>query len=275
LWSVVDMRKGAKKSKGPWWCGKMRRWKRLKWLIKGLRGYFDGAEIKFVDKEALEVIDGPIIFGCHPHGIFGLSALINFGLGAFDGGFGEALPRSRPVHILTLRFSFLVPFWRDLLVRFGLGPVDRQTCRRVLGEAGHSVAVVVGGAREALHSRPGQYEIILKKRRGLFKLAVEQHTPIVPVFSFGDVDLYDQVSLPWPVSWLQVLVMKLTGFSLPFPSGRFGSLLPFRKRLMTVVGRPIDPKGKSVEELHDCYIEQVREIFMKYSPKNCKELIIK
>ena len=275
LWAVVDKKKNGKR-KGPWWCGKMRKLKGMNWLIKGVRGYFDGAEIKFVDKTAIEMIKGPIIFGCHPHGIFGLSPLINFGIGAaLEGGVGESLPTSKPIHVLTLRFSFLIPFWRDLLMRFGLGPVDKETCRKVLKEAGHSIAVVVGGAREALYARPGHYEIILKKRRGLFKLAVEQETSIVPVFSFGDVDLYEQVNLPWPISLIQILSMKLIGFSLPFPSGRFGTLLPLRRRLMTVIGKPIDPKGMSVEELQNVYIEQVQEIYFNYSPKNSEKLLIK
>lgn len=273
LWTVVDRKRNCKR-KGPWWCGKMRKWKGLNWLIKGVRGYFNGAEIKFIDKAEIEKIKGPIIFGCHPHGIFGLSTLINFGIGAFEGGVAEALPKSKPIHVMTLRFSFLIPFWRDLLMRFGLGPVDKETCRKVLKEAGHSIAVVVGGAREALYSRPGHYEIILKKRKGLFKLAIEHETPIVPVFCFGDVDIYDQVPLPWPISLIQVLSIKLTGFSLPFPSGRFGTLLPLRRRLMTVIGKPIEPKGLSVEELHSVYIEQIKEIYFNYSLKNSNELII-
>jgi 2-acylglycerol O-acyltransferase 2 len=279
LWTVVDRTKKRKgNQKGPWWCGKMRQLKGLNWLIKGVRGYFDGAEIKFVDKMAIERIEGPIIFGCHPHGIFGLSPLINFGIGAFEGGVAEALPKSKPIHVLTLRFSFLIPFWRDLLMRFGLGPVDKETCRRVLKDAGHSIAVVVGGAREALYARPGHYEIILKKRKGLFKLSVELKTPIVPVFCFGDVDIYDQVPLPWPFSLLQALSMKLTGFSLPLPTGRFGTLLPLRRRLKMIFGKPIDSKGMSVDELHQVYMDQVKEIYFNYQELEQgkgKELIIK
>ena len=270
VWTAVDMKRNGQR-----WCRKMRKLRELSWLVKGVRGYFEGAEIKFVDKKAVEEIKGPIIFGCHPHGIFGMSTLINFGIGAFEGGVAESLPKNRPIHILTLRFSFLVPFWRDLLMRFGMGPVDKETCRRVLREAGDSIAVVVGGAREALYSRPGNYEIILKKRRGLFKLAVEEDTPIVPVFCFGDVDLYEQVTLPWPISLIQMLSIKLLGFSLPFPSGRFGSLLPFRKRLLTVIGKPINPKGMSAEQVHNVYIEQVEQIYKNYAPNPKCELIIR
>lgn len=273
-WAVWDMklRKGLA---SPWWCGKMKSRMGIEWLVKGVRSYFGGAKIKFIDKKAVESIKGPTIFGCHPHGIFGISTLINFGFGAHVGGIATELPGSKLIHVLTLRLSFFIPFWRDLLVRFGLGPVDKKTCRRVLREAEHSIAVVLGGAREALNSRPGHYEIILKKRTGLFKIAIEEQKMIIPTFSFGDVDLYEQISLPWPLKHLQTLSMYLVGFSLPIPRGRFGTILPFRRDLFTVVGRPIDPRGKSVEELQTEYIKGLQEIYELNAPKNSSELIIK
>lgn len=236
----------------PWWEKKKPKWKRLKWFTEGIRGYFSGAAIEFLDRESLK--EGPMIFGCHPHGIFGLNTLINM---AIDSELFEEI-LGCPIHVLTLRLSFLVPIWRDILVRFGLGPVDGVTCRRVLRDAKHCIAVVLGVAREALHSRPGNYELILEKRKGIFR---EENKPIVPVFSFGDVDLYNQITLPWPLNLLQGLSVKLFGFSLPFPSGRFGTLLPFRRKLWMVVGRPIYPNGKSVDELHSAYKQQLIEIF--------------
>lgn len=266
LWVGYDMRR-SRWSSGTNKKPQKRRWKSnsYSWLIKGVRGYFNGAQIKFIDKSAVERIKGPMIYGCHPHGIFGLSTLINFGIGAQEeGGIVEALPEAAPIHLLTIRFSFLIPFWRDLLLGFGLGPVDRATCRDTLRNSKHSIAVVIGGAREALNSRPGNYELILERRKGIFKLAIEENVPIVPVFSFGDVDLYHQIQLPWPVSLLQSLSIKMTGFSLPLPSGRFGTILPMRKRLFTVVGRPIHPKGKRVEELHGEYKSQIQEIFKEF-----------
>lgn len=262
-WTLLLMRR-------PWWNGK--RFKNVNWLVTGLRGYFEGAKIKFIDKSEVEKVNGPMIYCCHPHGIFGLSTLINFAIGSDYEGITALLPSSCPIHVLTLRLSFLIPFWRDLLVGFGLGPVDKNSCRQVLKEAGHGIAVVVGGAREALYSHPGRYEIILEERKGIFKLSVEENVPIIPVFSFGDVDLYDQIILPWPVSLLQRLSMKFFGFSMPMPTGRFGTILPFRRRLFTVIGKPIHPNGRDVNELHSVYKEQLIEIFSSFESK--KTLII-
>ena len=278
LWVGYDMKiiaKGESGGGGPWWCGKTRRWKGKTWLIEGVRGYFSGAQIRFIDKDAVEEIKGPMIFGCHPHGIFGLSTLINFGIGAHEGGIIEALPEAPPIHVLTLRLSFLIPFWRDILVRLGLGPVDRITCRDILKKSKHSIAIVIGGAREALNSRPGYYELILERRKGIFKLALEENVPIVPVFSFGDVDLYDQINLPWPLHFFQTLSIKMTGFSLPLLSGRFGTILPIKRRLFTVIGKPISPKGKCIEEFHSEYMAQLHEIFNEFASKEDGNLIIK
>ena len=274
LWAGYDMMVDRKDRVKPWWSGKTRRWKGKSWLVAGVRGYFNGVEIKFIDKDSVCKIKGPIIYGCHPHGIFGLSTLINFGLGSHEGGIVEALPDAAPVHVLTLRLSFLIPFWRDILVRLGLGPVDRVTCREILKESKHSIAIVIGGAREALNARPGHYELILEKRKGIFKLAMNENVPIIPVFSFGDVDLYNQIALPWPASLLQSLSIKMTGFSLPVLSGRFGTILPIRRRLFTVIGRPMFPKGKCLDEFHSEYKSQLREIFSEFASKDTGQLII-
>lgn len=53
---------------------------------------------------------------------------------------------------------------------------------------------MIGGAQEALNARPGMYKLVLKRRKGFVKLAIETGTPIVPVFSFNEVEVYDQPS---------------------------------------------------------------------------------
>ena len=56
---------------------------------------------------------------------------------------------------VTLPVGFYIPFWREFL--FGLGFVDSgaKTLKRVLKQ-GESLMIVVGGAEEALLSRPGR-----------------------------------------------------------------------------------------------------------------------
>jgi 1-acyl-sn-glycerol-3-phosphate acyltransferase len=45
-----------------------------------------------------------------------------------------------------------------------------------------------------LDAHPGTNDIILDKRKGFIRLALLTGTPIVPVFVFGENDLFFQVS---------------------------------------------------------------------------------
>jgi len=51
---------------------------------------------------------------------------------------------------------------------------------------GSAITIVVGGAEESLHARPGVMELILKKRHGFIRMAVESGSLLVPILSFGE-----------------------------------------------------------------------------------------
>ena len=51
---------------------------------------------------------------------------------------------------------------------------------------GSAITIVVGGAEESLHARPGVMELVLKKRHGFIRIAIESGSLVVPVLSFGE-----------------------------------------------------------------------------------------
>ena len=55
---------------------------------------------------------------------------------------------------------------------------------------------VVGGAHEAEHAFPNTNRLVLKKRLGFIKLALRTGSFLVPVFGFGENDLWDQLENP-------------------------------------------------------------------------------
>ena len=55
---------------------------------------------------------------------------------------------------------------------------------------------MVGGAEESLNARPGIYKLVLKNRKGFVRIAIETGASLVPVFSFGEVEVYDQMYHP-------------------------------------------------------------------------------
>lgn len=98
IWAIIDRPKEKIKL---WWC-REEELEEFGLVREGIKGYFEGAEIKFVDADAFKEKRGePMIFGCHPHGIFGLSPLINT---ALCNKIDELL--GCPIHVLTLSISF-------------------------------------------------------------------------------------------------------------------------------------------------------------------------
>lgn len=75
-------------------------------------------------------------------------------------------------HLLTLSAQLIMPFYRDYLMCLGVGLVTKKSIHSILSRW-HSVTIVVGGAHESLLSRPGMNRLILNKRKGFVKIALE------------------------------------------------------------------------------------------------------
>lgn len=68
----------------------------------------------------------------------------------------------------------IFPFFRDLLMAFGLCDVSRESIEHILCKQGQGnvAIVVVGGAAESLDAHPGFYRLTLKNRKGFIKMAI-------------------------------------------------------------------------------------------------------
>ncbi|KFP27247.1 2-acylglycerol O-acyltransferase 2, partial [Colius striatus] len=164
----------------------------------------------------------------------------------------------------------------------GLIPSDKQSASYVLKkpEGGNMLAIIVGGAQEALDARPGSCTLMLKNRKGFVRLAIEHGTPLVPIFSFGENDLYDQVRNPKGscLRWLQHRLQRIMSISLPLFHARgifqysFG-LMPYRRPICTVVGKPIPvqkkykPSEEEVDRVHQKYLDELCKLFEEHKAK--------
>lgn len=218
------------------------------------------------------------IFGYHPHGIISHGAFAAFATEAL--GFAQLFPGITNA-LLTLDSNFRIPLYRDYLLRLGLASVSRESCENILGKGGHdgegmgrAVTIVIGGAREALDAQPRYLRLVLKRRKGFVKLAIRTGADLVPVLAFGENELYDQVSSDsHPVIHkMQLMVKKSLGFTLPLfhARGVFNydvGLLPYRRPLNIVVGRPIKvermqrPENGYVDEIHALYVEELERLW--------------
>lgn len=115
------------------------------------------------------------------------------------------------------------------------------------------------------------------------KQALRYGAPLVPVYSFGEVDIFNQASNP-EGSFLKKLQRFLTryvfGFSPPLIIGRgvfnysFGIIpMPYRRPINTVVGKPIEvekvenPSQEDIDSLHETYVKGLIDLFEENKTK--------
>ncbi len=226
--------------------------------------------------------DRPYIFGCHPHGIISLGAFCNFATEAT--GFEKKFP-GIDLRLLTLKANFRIPFYGFYLSMLGLCDASKESCNYILEKGhGNSILLVLGGAKESLDAHPSsQYILTLKNRKGFVKIALANGASLVPVFSFGENDLYDQIANPRgsKLRQIQMLIQKRLGYATPFFKGRgifqyAVGFLPNRHAIDTYVGEPIHlPKlerakitSDIVDKYHAEYMEALKRLFDTYKAEH-------
>ena len=139
--------------------------------------------------------------------------------------------------------------------------------------------MVPGGALEALHAHPGVMKFYFKRRKGFVRLALETQTQLIPVIGFGENDIFDTLNLSCsetvrsstPVKdssigliWdIQQWLIKTTTFSLPILT----RMVPKRKPINVVVGKPVEFKSNDVEECHRLYQDAVQKLYDDHKAK--------
>ncbi|KAK7925414.1 hypothetical protein WMY93_007724 [Mugilogobius chulae] len=205
-------------------------------LWEYMRDYFP---IKLVKTSDLDPKHN-YVMGFHPHGVLVAGAFTNFCV--YATGFRQLFPGITS-YMLMLPLWFRAPFFRDYIMCAGLIPSDKESASYPLQQrrGGTAVVIAVGGAPEALDAHPGTFNVLLAKKKGFIKMAMEQGAHLVPIFSFGENEVFDQVENSrgtW-LRWTQERLQGLMGISLPLFHARgvfqysFG-LMPYRKHIHTV-----------------------------------------
>ncbi|KAM7235998.1 hypothetical protein CapIbe_013184, partial [Capra ibex] len=217
--------------------------------------------------------------GFHPHGIGVIGAFTNLCMEGM--GFSSVFPGICS-HLMMLNMWFCFPFFRDYIMSMGLVSADKESAAHILSRkgGGNLLSIIVGGIQEALTARPGAYKLVLQNRKGFIRLALIHGAALVPIFSFGENDVFDQVENS-PGSWLhwfQDRLLKTTRFSIPLFYGRgvfqySVGFMPYRWPITTVVGKPIKvqktphPSQEEVDRLHQCYIKELSNLFATHKLK--------
>lgn len=159
---------------------KIRRFARNALPFRLMKEYLNVELVRDNSEDKVEQLDPsrPYLFLYHPHGIIGIGCNTAFTTNACN--FDKLFPGIRR-SVCTLNASFLVPFYRECLLANGLISANKKTIVRQLNE-GKSIVLVPGGASEALLTHPGQYVIVLKKRKGFIRLALSTGKDMFPSY---------------------------------------------------------------------------------------------
>lgn len=241
-------------------------------LFKYMRDYFPISLVKTTELDPAR----NYIFCYHPHGALSDGLAISFGSEALQ--FSEKFPGIVP-HIGVHSYMGWSPIFRDVVMGLGIVSVSHESCKFVLTKQGpgHSVAIVVGGSPEVLTMFPGSYILTLERRRGFIKLALETGSPLVPVFGFGQNDVFNikQPKIdflltykPGRSNWEKWSKIFLKCATLVM-CGRFG-VMPYPHPIAVVVGSPIpvekveNPSEQQINKLHSEYKEKLIELFEQH-----------
>lgn len=257
--------------------GRSSRWVRGWWLWRYVRDYFPARLIKTAELDPAR----NYILGYHPHGIMCLGAFSNFVPTTDD---GSVLSPGIRTCALSLNLNFMFPFHREFQLSYGVCSADRESLQYILTKqgTGHAALIAVGGAQESLdaHKDSSVITLTLMKRKGFVRNAIKCGADLVPVFSFGETDIFHQLKNP-PGSrlrWLQEKLKSVAGFAPPVFYGQ-GVLpytwgyIPLREKIVTVVGKPIhverneSPTEEEVDSLHGKYVDSLKQLFEDHKEK--------
>lgn len=219
------------------------------------------------------------LFGYHPHGIICLGA-IHMITNGLNSTFINLFPGLRP-RLCMLSFWFKIPIFREYIMAAVIPPTKTSIKNYLNKGPGRVAMLVVGGAAESLLAKPNYPKILLKPRFGFIKCAVTSGVPLVPVFGFGENDIWDQDPQPeeGTFAWkMNKYLNKKFGVEVPKFKGRgflnyTGGVLPFRRPIHVVVGKPIqtiknaNPSAEYLREVHAKYIEGLLEIYNENKEK--------
>ena len=181
-----------------------------------------------------------------PHGIFPFALAFSC---LPQQGYEETWGVFRPVVATATKLFPLVKTFISWM-----GGIDAS--RRAVSSALNSsdiVGISPGGIAEMFETypKPGFHrnDEGFRVRQGIFKLALKHNRPVIPIYCFGATKMLRRVQLPAFIESLS----RILKISICLFFGKMGLPIPFRQRLMYVMGKTIYPplnveSGQLLEE---------------------------
>ena len=237
-------------------------WAKATNFSRGLRSYFDAELIV----EGVWKQDKTYLLMYHPHSLFGIAYTLitryiyeTYGtLFLFTGADVIAY----------------LPLLRRIMCWWGFTSVSAPSMKRNLtqGYPYNGLMLQVGGIAEMFYGTDCE-QIILKKRLGFCKLALQTGCCLVPCYVFGANEMYTRLFGP---DSLLAKISSVMRTSLVVWYGRWGipfGVVPHKVKMVIALGTPIEvekveqPSSAQIEALHAKYVEEIRALFDRHKGK--------
>eukprot|EP00592_Proboscia_alata_P015144 CAMPEP_0194395144 /NCGR_PEP_ID=MMETSP0174-20130528/124256_1 /TAXON_ID=216777 /ORGANISM="Proboscia alata, Strain PI-D3" /LENGTH=383 /DNA_ID=CAMNT_0039191039 /DNA_START=74 /DNA_END=1225 /DNA_ORIENTATION=+ len=218
-----------------------------------------------------DVTKDPAILAIIPHGLFPF-ALAFPALGTEDTV--RAFGRFRTVVATATKYF---PFINTVLAWLGAVDASRSAVSKTLS-LGDRIGLAPGGIAEMFegypkpNTHPDDEYTILANRKGFIRMAIQHNVPVVPIYAFGATKLFKRFQLPEVFE----TVSKMLRISICVFFGRFGLPIPFRQRLLYVMGCPVFPPDigdvavgseeyrRLVDDMHAKFSERLLDLFDRH-----------
>ena len=162
----------------------------------------------------------------------------------------------------------------------GIYTPSTYTAMKKVLEGGKSLAVALGGAEEIIHTRPGAMKLLVTPRKGVFKMALETGTPLIPVLTYGENEAYSIYRSPFLDSILRLCVEHGIFFFIPTVDSLWQWLgiasRPLKTPLRTVLGAAVpvvqqNATDDKIAALKATYIAALRSLYAETRPSDYQE----
>ena len=208
------------------------------------------------------------IYSFHPHGLFTISHYLHVGTNFTD--WKDKNIKGTALHIL-----WWLPFGKELAETFRFVQSNYEDMKLVLTQH-KSLSVTLGGVKEMPLSQDNKIILNIAKRRGIFKMALETGTPLVPVIVYGENEIYKI----YPSTILKFINNFLLKYNLFLPIPTLTSCLkwlnlftkPLDEKVKTYVGEPIfvtkkdNPSSYDIDNLREEYFVGLRKLYKNTKP---------
>jgi 2-acylglycerol O-acyltransferase 2 len=233
-------------------------------------------QCSLVTTPTCKLLASQYIFAMHPHGLLPVGAVLS--VCTKLSGFEDKFPNLKKRVIAAATLVDLSPIFRDICLAAGVVDCARYSFESFL-RRGYTVGVFVGGAIEGLYAHPEGEEVLdLLRKRGFIRLAMIHNIPVVPCYTFNEVNHIYQVKEDvlkkfWLVSIFRRLFNRISGLICPFIS----SFVRGGDSVVTVMGAPIsfhtkvprggEPSEDELDRAMQQYVNILTKLYNDHGPK--------